>query len=295
MKPTLLQRAQPALRVLLTLAIVAVAAVAGRRLWNYYLQAPWTRDGRVRADVITVAPDVAGLVAEILVTDNQRVKRGDVLFRIDPARFQLALAQADAVASDRKAVADEADREAQRYESLTNISVSRQVQEQKQAAAAEALADYREAAADRAVAALNLERSQVTSPADGIVTNVALEPGDYVTQGRGVMALIDTATLRVEGYFEETKLPRIHVGDPVLVHIMGEHGNLHGHVTSIAAGVADRERSDSPDLLASVNPTFSWVRLAQRVPVRVKLDDVPASMNLVLGRTATVAVMEGRN
>jgi multidrug resistance efflux pump len=292
MKLSWRERVQPYARVLLTLVIVAIAGVAGARLWTYYLRAPWTRDGRVRADVITVAPDVAGLVAEVLVSDNQPVKRGDVLFRIDPARFQLALAQADAVAADRKAVSDEAEREAQRYESLTNISVSRQVQEQKAAAAAEALAQYREAAADRAVAALNLQRAQVTSPVDGIVTNVALEPGDYVTQGRGVMALIDTATLRVEGYFEETKLPRIHVGDAVLVHLMGEHGMLRGHVTSIAAGIADRERSDSPDLLASVNPTFSWVRLAQRVPVRVRLDDVPPALRLVLGRTATVSVVD---
>jgi multidrug resistance efflux pump len=293
MTPSLFHRAQPFLRVLATLVIVAAAGLAGTRLWDYYLRAPWTRDGRIRADVITVAPDVAGLVSEVLVTDNQKVKRGDVLFRIDPARFQLALAQADAVAADRKAVSDEADRETQRYQSLTNISVSRQVQEQKAAAAAEALAEYRQAAADRALAELNLQRAQVTSPVDGIVTNVNLEPGDYITQGHGVMALIDSATLRVEGYFEETKIPRIHVGDRVLVHLMGEKGELHGHVTSIAAGIADRERSDSPDLLANVNPTFSWVRLAQRVPVRVKLDDVPPSLSLVLGRTATVAVTGG--
>ncbi len=292
MKTSPWQRVQPVLRLLLTLVIVGAASVAGIRLWDYYLQAPWTRDGRVRADVVTITPDVAGLVANVLVTDNQHVKRGDVLFRLDPARFQLAVALADAMVAERKAVSDEAERETQRYQSLTNISVSRQVQEQKAAAAAEALAQYRQAAADRAIALLNLERAQVVSPVDGIVTNVSLEPGDYVTQGHGVMALIDTATLRVEGYFEETKLPRIHIGAPVLVHLMGERGTLRGHVTSIAAGIADRERSDSADLLANVNPTFSWVRLAQRIPVRVKLDDAPAALNLVLGRTATVAIVE---
>ena len=292
MKPTLWDRVRPVLRVLLTLIIVAIAGAAGVRLWDYYLLAPWTRDGRVRADVITITPDVAGLVTEVLVVDNQHVKRGDILFQIDPARFQLALAQSDALVADRKAVSDEAEREAQRYESLTNISVSRQLQEQKLASAAEAVAQYRQAAADRAVAQLNLERSRVISPVDGVVTNVLLEPGDYVTQGHGVMALVDIATLRVEGYFEETKLPRIHIGAPVLVHLMGEQGMLHGHVTSIAAGVADRERSDSADLLANINPTFSWVRLAQRIPVRVKLDDAPAALELVLGRTATVAIVE---
>jgi len=164
------------------------------------------------------------------------------------------------------------------------------LRQQKEAALEEAVANYQQAMADREVAALNLKRSEVTSPVDGTVTNVALEPGDYVTVGRGVIALIDSATLRVEGYFEETKLPRIHVGDRVQVRLMGEQQTLSGHVVSIAAGIADRERSDSPDLLASVNPTFSWVRLAQRVPVRVKLDDLPTNVDLVLGRTATVAV-----
>ena len=292
MKLSLMERVRPVLRLLVTLVIVAGGVMAGRYLWNYYLVAPWTRDGRVRADVITVAPDVEGLVAAVLVTDNQHVKKGDVLFRIDSARFELALQQAEATMADRRASADEADREQARYLKLTNISVSEQVQQQKIAAAQSADAEYRLAVADRAVAALNLARSQVTSPVDGVVTNVELEPGDYVTVGKGVMALVDSETLRVEGYFEETKLPRIHVGDKVRVRLMGQKQILNGHVTSITAGIEDRERSDSADLLANINPTFSWVRLSQRIPVRVKLDDVPPGVELVLGRTATVAIVE---
>ena len=292
MKLSLMERVRPVLRLLVTLVIVGGGVMAGRYLWNYYLVAPWTRDGRVRADVITVAPDVEGLVAAVMVVDNQHVKKGDVLFRIDSARFELALQQAEATMANRKATADEADREQARYLKLTNISVSEQVQQQKIAAAESADADYRLAVADRAVAALNLNRSQVVSPVDGVVTNVDLEPGDYVTAGRGVMALVDSETLRVEGYFEETKLPRIHVGDKVRVRLMGQKQILNGHVTSIAAGIEDRERSGSSDLLANINPTFSWVRLSQRIPVRVMLDDVPAGVELVLGRTATVAIVE---
>jgi multidrug resistance efflux pump len=282
-------------RVLLTLVIVAVAIVVGRSLWVYYEESPWTRDGRVRADVVTIAPDVSGLISEVPVHDNQPVKRGDVLFRIDQARFALALAQADAQADSRKAQMDEAVRETERTQKLTALSVSQEQQQSRQATADAALAAYRQALADRAVAQLNLNRSEVTSPVDGTVTNVNLEPGDYVAAGKGVMALVDRATLRVEGYFEETKLPRIHVGDPVRVRLMGESLLLRGHVESISAGIADRERSDSPDLLANINPTFTWVRLAQRVPVRVKLDDVPSTVQLVLGRTATVYVGQKAN
>ncbi len=280
-------------RALLTLAIVAVALVGGRFLWAYYQEAPWTRDGRVRADVVTIAPDVSGLVAQVLVHDNQPVKQGDVLFRIDPDRFQLALEQADAAVASRKAQMDEAARESVRSERLNDLSVSRETQEQRLTNAEATAAAYRQALADRAVAALNLKRSDVTSPVNGTVTNVNLEPGDYVTTGKGVMALVDSATLRVEGYFEETKLPKIQVGDRVRVRLMGEPRMLDGRVESIATGIADRERSDSPDLLANINPTFTWVRLAQRVPVRVKLENVPADVQLVVGRTATVAVEPG--
>jgi len=280
-------------RPALTLVIVAVALIAGRWLWAYYEEAPWARDGRVRADVVTIAPDVSGLVTEVAVRDNQTVKRGDVLFRIDPDRFELALAQTDAAMASRKAQMDEAAREANRYERLNEIAVSKEVQEQRQTNADATAAAFRQAVADRAVAELNLRRAVVTSPVDGTVTNVQLEPGDYVSTGKAVMALVDSATLRIEGYFEETKLPKIHKGDPVQVRLMGESRPLTGHVESIATGIADRERTDSPDLLANINPTFNWVRLAQRVPVRVKPDVVPPGVELVVGRTATVTVESG--
>ena len=216
-----------------------------------------------------------------------------MLFRIDPDRFELALAQADAAMASRKAQMDEAAREATRYERLSDIAVTKEVQEQRQTTADATAAAYRQPVADRAVAELNLRRSTVTSPVDGKVINVLLEPGDYVTTGKGVMALVDSATLRIEGYFEETKLPRIHKGDRVQVRLMGERQLLTGHVESIAAGIADRERSDSSDLLANINPTFNWVRLAQRIPVRVKPDTVPPGVDLVVGRTATVTVESG--
>ncbi|HEY0184257.1 MAG TPA: efflux RND transporter periplasmic adaptor subunit, partial [Rhodopila sp.] len=217
MKPFLRRLILNSGRPALTLLIVAVAVVAGRGLWAYYQEAPWTRDGRVRADVVTIAPDVSGLVNEVMVHDNQSVKRGDPLFRIDPERFELALAQAEAVVASRKAQMDEAEREATRYGQLNQLSVSKETQEQRLSNAEATAAAYRQALADRALAQLNLKRSLVTSPVDGTVTNVALEPGDYVTTGKGVMALVDRATLRIEGYFEETKLPKIHQGDRVQV------------------------------------------------------------------------------
>jgi multidrug resistance efflux pump len=278
-------------RFTVTAIAVGIAAVIGWQLWIYYLEAPWTRDGRVRADVVQLAADVSGLVSDVLVRDNQVVKRGDVLFRIDPARFQIALRDAQANVDSKLAASQEAEREMARYNRLNALSVSEEQQQQRGAAATEAAAAYQQALASRDVAALNLARSQVRAPVNGFVTNFDMRPGDYVDAGKPLFALIDSDSFHVDGYFEETKLPRIKVGDPARVSLVGERATIEGHVESIAGGIADRERQGSADLLANVNPTFSWVRLAQRVPVRIALDHVPADVRLVTGRTATVVVL----
>jgi|tagenome__1003787_1003787.scaffolds.fasta_scaffold20509579_1 multidrug resistance efflux pump len=278
-------------RFTVTAIAVGIAAIIGWQLWIYYVEAPWTRDGRVRADVVQVAADVSGLVSEVLVRDNQTVKQGEVLFRIDPARFQIALRDAQAAVDNKLAIAQEAERETARYNRLNALSVSEEQQQQRGAAAVEAQAAYRQALASRDVAALNLARSAVHASVNGFVTNFDMRPGDYVDAGKPLFALIDSDSFHIDGYFEETKLPRIKVGDPANVYLIGESAVIEGHVESIAGGIADRERQGSADLLANVNPTFSWVRLAQRVPVRIALDRVPSDVRLVTGRTATVIVM----
>jgi RND family efflux transporter MFP subunit len=277
-------------RVLVTLIVVLVAVVVGWQLWSYYMLAPWTRDGRVRADVVPVAADVSGLVSDVFVQDNQTVTKGQPLFRIDQRRFQFALEQAQSAVASHQATLDQAKRDLGRSKSLTSIAVTAQQVEQSQRAVDIAQADIDDANASLDIAKLNLERSTIVAPVNGIVTNFGLLPGRYVTAGASILALIDSDTFRVEGYFEETKLRRIHVGDSATVKLIGDPNELSGHVESIASGIEDQSRSTSSDLLASVNPTFSWVRLAQRVPVRVKLDNVPEQIRLVTGRTATVSV-----
>ena len=281
-------------RFSLTAIMVLVALWAGYRLWDYYMQEPWTRDGHVRADVVPVAPDVSGFVTEVLVRDNQQVKRGDVLFRIDRARYDIAQKQAEAVLLGKRASLDEANADLKRYSALTpDVTVSKQRIDQVVATQGSAQAAYDEAVADLSLARLNLERSEVRASVNGVVTNMELRPGTYLTSGKGVMALLDSDTLRVEGYFEETKLPRIHLGDAVSVRLLGSDHVLRGRVEGIAAGIEDRDRSSGATLLANVNPTFNWVRLAQRVPVRIALDRSERN-ELVAGATATVEVIGSR-
>ena len=278
-------------RVFLTLVMVTVAGLLGWHLWDYYMNAPWTRDGKIRADVVRVAPDVAGLVSEVLVHDNQDIKKGDVIFRIDQARYKLALQQAEAKLASSKAALDMANRDLTRYHKLNDTTVTQQKIEQIETTTMQAEATYRQAELDRDLASLNLERSSVKAPVNGVITNFSLQPGDYVTTGSAVTALVDTDSYYVSGYFEENKLERIQIGDPVVVDVMGSKIKLKGKVEGIAGGIEDRERTDSTSLLANVSPTFNWVRLAQRVPVRVKLEDVPQDVHLVAGRTVSVSVV----
>jgi RND family efflux transporter MFP subunit len=277
-------------RVLLTLVVVAVAIAVGWQLWSYYMLEPWTRDGRVRADVVTIAADVSGLISDVLVHDNEKVSKGQKLFRIDQRRFQYSLDQAKAEAAARQATLEQARRDLDRSKALSSAAITVQQVEQRQQAVDVAQAELDAAHATLEVAKLNLERSTVVAPVNGIVANFALLPGRYVNAGASVFALIDSDTFRVEGYFEETKLRRIRIGEVATVKLSGDPRVLSGHGESIAYGIEDQNRGTSSELLATVNPTFSWVRLAQRIPVRIKLDNVPADLLLVAGRTATVSI-----
>jgi RND family efflux transporter MFP subunit len=279
-----------AVRLSVTLLIVALAILGGKRLWTMYNRDPWTRDGRVRADVVLVSPDVNGLVTTVAVRDGQEVRAGDTLFVIDRARYELALAQASASIAAYEAQLAQADRESRRNRALGNLATIEQT-EQGDAKVLDLRAQLAGAKVARDTATLNLERTAIRATVNGMVTNLELEPGDYATTGRQVLALVDSDSLYVDGYFEETKLPAIRVGDRAVVHLMGVEANLHGTVESIAAGIEDRERSASADSLANINPTFSWVRLAQRIPVRVRITHVPAGVRLIAGRTATVSIV----
>ena len=276
-------------RLLLTLAVVVAACVAASRLWDHYELAPWTRDGRVRANVVQIAPDVSGLVTAVPVQDNQRVAAGALLFEVDRARYELALRQAQVALTAAKVMLAQAQRENARNADLGNL-ISQELREQTGTRVEAAQAGVAQADVALDAARLNLERAQVRAPVDGLVTNLDMRGGSYAQAGRAALALVDARSFYVEGYFEETKLPRIHVGDRVRVTPMGG-ARLEGTVESIAAGIADRDRSTGSNLLPSVNPTFNWVRLAQRIPVRVKLDPTQPGTRLVAGETVTVQIL----
>ena len=276
-------------RVTLTLLAVAAASVLAVALWNVYMVSPWTRDGRVRAYVIDIAPEVSGTVVQLLVVDNEFVHKGDALFAIDPSRYRLAVAQSQAALAGAQDMLRLRLSDVRRRLGLTGV-VSAEEQEQFRSSSAQAQSSADSAQAQLDTARLNLQRSVIYAPANGYITNLALRVGDYASAGQPRLALLDADSFWVYGYFEETKLEHIRVGDPAHIRLMGYRELLDGHVDSITRGVADQNGSANGQGLQDVNPIFTWVRLAQRIPVRVHIDRVPPGITLAAGMTASVSV-----
>jgi multidrug resistance efflux pump len=281
-------------RVVLTLLIVTFASVVVWRMVMYYMFAPWTRDGHIRADVVQIAPDVSGLIQQVDVTDNQVVSKGQILFTIDQERFRLALRQTKATVAERQETYEQARRENKRNRGLGNLVAQEQLEE-SQSRETRALSALGEAQVAVDAAQLNLDRSVIRSPVDGYLNDRAPRAQEFVSAGRAVLSVVDGASFHIDGYFEETKLAGIHIGQAVDIRVIGDNSRLRGHVQSIVAGIEDRDRSSGSNLLPNVNPAFSWVRLAQRIPVRIAFDSVPEDFRMIAGRTATVSILEDAN
>jgi RND family efflux transporter MFP subunit len=275
---------------LITLAALAVAGALGWAMWDAYMGAPWTRDGTVRAYVVTMAPEVSGRIVELPVADNQFVHRGDLLMVIDPTNYKIAVNLAEAAVQQAQANAQNIEREAKRRQELTTLAVT---VEEKQTYASNALASQaqlQQAQASLDQARVNLERTEIRSPVNGWVTNLLAQLGDYANVGQNEISVVDADSFWIDGYFEETNLDRVRVGDPASVKLMGYSQIVRGHVGSIARAINVANAQPNRQGLATVNPIFTWVRLAQRIPVRIQIDQVPEGVALAAGMTATVQI-----
>jgi multidrug resistance efflux pump len=291
--PDLAPRRRSRLRILpvvLTLIVIVIAAGLGQAAWTLYMEAPWTRDGTVRVYVVTMAPQVAGEIVQLPVTDNQLVRKGDLLVAIDPTDYKIAVDLAQAAVQQAQVDARTVEREAQRRQELTQLAVTKEEKQTYESNAVASQAAYQQAVARLNQARVNLQRTEIRSPVNGYVTNLLAQLGDYATVGENLISLVDADSYWVDGYFEETNLGRIHKGDPATVKLMGYPQTLDGHVDSIARAINVANAQPNGEGLATVNPIFTWVRLAQRVPVRVHIDHVPEGVHLVAGMTATVQI-----
>ncbi len=277
-------------RYALTLCLVVTSTLVALTAWRHYERTPWTRDGRVGVDVVQIAPEVSGTVSAVSVVDNQYVRRGDILYEIDPERLRLAVSLAEAEVDAKRQEMIVLQATARRHSQLKEV-VSQEAAQQSRGAAAVASAAYLSAVAAVDLAKLDLARSTVRAPVDGYVTNLRLRPGDYATAGVTKVALLDAASFWITGYFEETKIRQIHVGDQTRIMLMGFDQPITGRVKSFGRGIENSNDAPGHLGLPNVAATFSWVRLAQRIPVRIQIDQVPPGVELAAGMTATVEIL----
>src|SRR5258705_5994136 len=282
------------LRYVATGVLVVAALVAARHGWLIYMTSPWTRDGMVRVQVANVAPQISGQIVEVRTHDNQHVHKGDVLYVIEKVDFEVVLDNAKANILNREA--DLAVKKAQnaRREALTTLSTSIEEKQQFDGNAKMAEAALASAKAGLAKAEINLQRTEIRSPVDGYVTNLLMRVGDFARAGTPNLSVIDEHSYWIDAYFEETKLANIHVGDPVEATLLGFQDPIKGKIESVTGGISAANAASSTQGLPNVDPIFTWVRLAQRIPVRIRIEQVPPEVSLVAGMTCSVSVVGGK-
>ncbi len=278
------------LPLVITATVVVIAAALTVAMWDAYMGAPWTRDSTVRAYVIKMAPEVSGRIVALPVADNQFVHKGDLLMVIDPTNYRIAVSLDEAAAQQAQVNMQNTDREAKRRLQLSDIAVTVEQRQTFQTQAVAAKAQYQQALANLDQARVNLERTEIHSPVNGWVTNLLAQRGDYATAGQNLISLTDANSFWVDAYFEETNVSQIKVGDRADIKLMGYNAVVRGHVDSIARAISVANAQPNELGVATVNPIFTWVRLAQRIPVRIHIDEVPAGIALVAGMTATVQI-----
>lgn len=273
-----------------TLLVLALAVVAGWWMWNFYMQSPWTRDGKIRAEQVSVTPQVSGTISSLLVKDNQQVKQGEVLFRIDDTPFRIAVLNAQAQLAKAQSDLAKANNEATRRRHLSRNYISAEDLDTANLNVKAMQANLEVAQATLKRAEWELSQTVVRAPVDGWITNLSTRTGNYATTGQPLFALVDSHSFYVIGYFEETKLRHIRVGAPAQITLYSNSQKLQGHVSSIGRAIYDQSVETDSGLVPDIKPNVPWVRLAQRVPVRFTFDSLPTDITLVSGTTCTVSI-----
>ncbi len=276
-------------RFAITIILVIVAVLLIFRAWVFYTESPWTRDAKFNADVVAIAPDVSGLITDVRVRDNQLVKKDQVLFVVDQPRYQQAVNEAEADVAYYQALVSEKRREATRRNQLGVSAMSREAIEQANNDYQTTEHQLAKSVATRDTAKLDLERTVVKAPSDGWVTNLNVYRGEFITRGSTAVALVQQHTFYVLAYMEETKLDGVRPGYRVEITPLGSNRVLYGTVDSIAAGVTNSSSTVDSKGMATIDSNLEWVRLAQRVPVRIQLDQQQGNL-YPSGTTATVII-----
>lgn len=283
-------------RYLITVIAALVLIVVAFQLWNFYVLGGWTRDGKIRADVVQVSAQVSGKLVNLPIIDNQLVQKGELLFEIDPIDYEINLRNAEAQLEQLRIRQEQAALQYERRTNLGNVAAISKEHLDDVKYNLDLLNDQLQQA-EIAVekAKLDLSRTKVYAEVSGYVTNMNIREGSFIPAGQPLFALVDKDSFHAVGYFEETKLPYIEVGRRVEIIPYNDGEKMYGYITGYGRAIFDQSAQTGEQLLQAVKPNYPWVTLAQRIPVKVafeKSDEELEAHNLIAGTTVTIIVLD---
>ena len=293
-----MQKIKLLLKIILSLVLFGGALYFGYLKYQDYFENPWTRDGQVRAQVIQISPRISGSVTKIAVIDNQFVHKGDLLFEIDPSPFEIQIKQIEAELKREKINAKGRKVEYERVNTIASRdkgAVSEKDLVRHEVNYFKSLAKIDSLSEQLNNAKLNLAFTKIYASVDGYVSNINFQVGSQAVANKPILALVDSSSFWVFGFFRENMLSDVKIGDKVKVSLMAYPDKpLDGHVESIGWGISHADGNPGSNLLPSIQPVFQWIRLAQRFPVRVHLDNVPKGVELRVGLSASVMIVKNK-
>ncbi len=282
------------IKIVVTLLLFSIALYFGYKKYQEYFANPWTRDAQVRSYVVEVAPRVTGNIVKVAIKDNQFVHKGDLLFVIDDRKYKMRVAQIRANIKKEQINLRSAKIEYDRVQTISKKdrgAVSQKDLIRHEVRYTKSLANLDSLKENLDAALLDLEWTRVYAPIDGYVTNLNFQVGSLAVANRPLLALVDGKSFWVVGYFRETMIQDVSVGDRAKVILMAYKDKpIDGIVDSIGWGIAPSDGNPGVYLLPKVKPIFQWIRLAQRIPVRIHLTDIPDGVELRMGMSASVII-----
>ncbi len=283
-------------RYVITVVMAFALVVVAYQLWNFYVLGGWTRDGKIRANVIQVAAQVPGKLTHLAIVDNQYVNEGDLLFEIDPRDYEINLKNQKSQLEQLKIRQEQARFQYERRTALSNsAAISKEHLEEVKYNLDLINDQVAQAKIGVEKAELDLSRTKVFADASGYITNMNIREGNFIPAGQPLFALVDKHSFHVVGYFEETKLKYIEVGRRVEILPYNGGEKMYGYITGYGRAIYDQSAQTGEQLLQAVKPNYPWVTLAQRIPVKIALDHTEEELDarhLIAGTTATVIVLD---
>lgn len=279
--------------ITLTLFLFILGCISVYVVYSRQVYGLWTRDGRVRSDVIALSSEVNGYVENVYIHDNQPVTKGQLLFDVDDREYKIIAAEKYQIMQSKKVEVNRSKNMYNRRRRLAGGFISQEDVDNSALNYSNALANYSSAVEEHRKAELTLSKTKIYAPADGYITNLLIHPGDYLNKGKNIVSIVKKNSFYVYAYFQEDQIQRIKSGQRAKIVLLNKNSPFEGRVDSISRGIIDSSNKSNTGELHDINPTFEWIRLPMRIPVRISINPQSKGYEaLISGMTCTVEIDE---